>query len=195
MAYSSSLLIVVQRAVALLISCCIQHGCHSRQDKNDILVNQGDAPAAKPINLTLHGYNYTDRYIDDYSVNGTSGGNLSVSGPGSVGGGSICCMTYFRGAVQKVKVRWQADACSYIEKSKISLEEIESIHSIYKEVEVDVSLIAGRAPRYFEVHFYPDGHVEAAITDVESRSRLRLEQNRENNSKFPRCPHDQQPRH
>jgi hypothetical protein len=83
----------------------------------------------------------------------------------------------------------------YLEKSAISLEEIESIHSIYKEVEVEVRPVTRLAPHYFEVHFYPDGHVEAAITDVESRSRLPLEENRENHVKFPRCPHDQKPRH
>lgn len=194
MACSRSLLMVALRGAMLITACCIQNGCRAQQDFRDVHANQGEELAAKPVNLTLHGYNYTDRYIDDYSVNGTSGGNLSVSGPGSVGGGSTCCVTYYRGGVQKVKVRWQADGCLYIEKSTIRSEKIESIHSIYKEVEVEVRPITRFVPHYFEVHFYPDGHVEATMTEVESRARLQLEENRENTAKFPRCPHDQKPR-
>jgi hypothetical protein len=41
--------------------------------------------------LVIIGYNYTSRYIDQFSVDGAGGGNLYVSGPSSGGGGIVCC--------------------------------------------------------------------------------------------------------
>ena len=35
--------------------------------------------ASESVSLTLHGYNYTNRYIDSYSINGQGGGNLFLS--------------------------------------------------------------------------------------------------------------------
>jgi hypothetical protein len=35
-------------------------------------------PNPKRASLTIYGYNYTDLYIDSFSVNGNGGGNLEV---------------------------------------------------------------------------------------------------------------------
>lgn len=186
----SKSVLITCRATVLIVACFVQHERPSKAANEKPRASASQAP----FNLTLHGYNYTDRDIDDYSVNGTSGGNLSVSGPGSVGGGSICCITYYRGARNlRVKVKWQVDACLYIERSTISSEDIESIRSVYKEADVNVESITADDPHYFEVHFYPDGHVEASITAVESRPRLDLDENRENKAKFPKCANNQKP--
>ncbi|AKI99144.1 Hypothetical protein AA314_00771 [Archangium gephyra] len=45
-------------------------------------------PSLEPISLEINGFNYTDLYIDNFSVNGNSGGNLYVSSPTSGGGGA-----------------------------------------------------------------------------------------------------------
>lgn len=156
----------------------------------------GRRVADEVIQLTLHGYNYTDRYIDQYSVNGSGGGNLFVSGPGSSGGGSVCCVRHVQGTVRRVvTIKWQSDACYYSEKSKFSLKKVDQLHSFYKQTDVVVDPKVPENPQYFEVHFYPDGHVEAAITDAVSRSRLPLPKDREDNSEFPRCPNDQKPKY
>jgi hypothetical protein len=66
------------------------------------------------VNLTITGFNYTSRYIDEFSVNGQGGGNLYVSGPTSGGGGSICCVSYVKGAAApRIIVRWQSGGCMY----------------------------------------------------------------------------------
>lgn len=78
-------------------------------------VPAGDVRASStdsgPVSLALVGYNYTDRYIDTFSVDGQGGSNLFVSSPTSGGGGSVCCATYWPGLKDyKVKVRWQSGA-------------------------------------------------------------------------------------
>jgi hypothetical protein len=44
--------------------------------------------------LAIVGYNYTERYIDSFHVNGQGGGNLYVSGPTAGGGSSACCVSW-----------------------------------------------------------------------------------------------------
>ncbi len=69
-------------------------------------------------------------------------------------------------------------------------------HSYFKEVEVQVHVDPKTVerPQYLEVHFYPDGHVEAAVTEHESPPRLILNKDREDNSPYPRCPNGKQPK-
>lgn len=61
---------------------------------NDVAVK---APVGKRIELALTGYNYTDRYIDQFEVDGQGGGNIAVSGPNTAGNGSSCCVSYRSG--------------------------------------------------------------------------------------------------
>ncbi len=146
------------------------------------------------IELTLEGYNYTNRYIDEFSVDGNGGGNLFVSGEGGGGGGSVCCVSYRSGAhARKVKVRWQTDACTYDERTWSNGEKHSDIYRIFKEVEVQVDPHIPDYPAYFEVHFYPDGHVEAAITEHASPPRLKLSKSREDRSPYRQCPNDKKP--
>lgn len=147
----------------------------------------------KPRGLTLSGYNYTDRYIDQFSVNGQGGGNLFVSTPTS-GGTNVCCISYTPGrpAPKAVTVRWQSGACKY-KATNMYGETSTWTHGSFKEMEVPVSPIVPTNPRYFEVHFYPDGHIEAAITAEQSHGRLHLSEDREDRSEYPRCPNDHKP--
>lgn len=151
-------------------------------------------PSGKRLDLTIAGYNYTNRYIDDFSVNGQWGGNLSVSEPGSGGGGSVCCVTYFdTDGKDTVKVRWQSGACYFTMKSIVSDNTEQSLHSFYKEVEVQLDKSRAGKPNYLEVHFYPDGTVKAAVTDATSRPAMILDPASEDRSTFPRCPNDKRP--
>lgn len=147
------------------------------------------------ISLALVGYNYTDRYIDSFTVDGKGGGNLAVSSFNSGGGGSVCCITYWPGLeVYKVKVRWQHGACFYRVRSRTSGEVFDELHSFYKEMEVVVDGSSAKKPANFEVHFYPDGTVQAAVTDSISMPRLSLSKQREDKARYPRCPDEQKPR-
>lgn len=87
----------------------------------------------KRIDLRIAGYNYTRRYINEFSVDDHSGGNLSVSVAGSGGGGNSCCVPYFDGEGDNtVRVRWQSGACIFKTKSTISTDTYENIHSYIK---------------------------------------------------------------
>jgi hypothetical protein len=174
--------------------------CHAQPPQSDTAgtsVTRDGAPVRPPfgarIELTLVGYNYTNRYIDQFDVDGQGGGNIHVSGSGSAGSGSACCVSYRAGAkARKVKIRWQTDACTYNERTSGD-EKFSDTHSYFKEMEVQVDPNIPDYPRYFEVHIYPDGHAEAAITAHASRARLSLSKDSEDHSDFPRCPNDKKP--
>lgn len=174
--------------------------CHG-QSPEPTAIDASATPSSPPakaqkgtrINLTLTGYNYTNRYIDQFDVDGQGGGNIRVSGPNSAGNGSACCVSYRSGApARKVKIRWQRDACTYNERINEGERSYE-IHPFFKEVEVQVDPQIPDYPRYFEVHIYPDGHAEAAITEHESGARLVLNKDREDRTRYPRCPDGKKP--
>lgn len=146
------------------------------------------------VSLALVGYNYTNRYIDSFSVNGQGGGNLYVSSSSGGGGGAVCCVWYRPGTTNnKITVRWQSGACYYRSRSQISEEVFVRLHAFYTEKEVSVSDNVPANAKYMEVHFYPDGSVQAAVTAEESMPRLLLSEDREDNSRYPRCPNDKKP--
>lgn len=137
----------------------------------------------KAHNLTIYGYNYTDTGIGSFEVNGQGGGNLQVSEPTAGGGKSTCCATVFSPYQQpkKVKIKWTRDLETWCEQEVV----------LYPPLPAK--------PEYFEVHFYRDGHIELAVTEVDSPPRLRLQAsargsrhedeklNVNNDSKFARC--------
>jgi hypothetical protein len=174
--------------------------CHAQSSKPDIAdtPTAAEQPRAKPpigtrMPLTLVGYNYTNRYIDEFDVDGEGGGNLFVS-DGRIGGGkSACCVSYVSGAGGwKTKIRWQTGACTYNERISHG-EKFNDYHMFFREVDVQVDPNIPDFPRYFEVHIYPDGHAEAAITEHQSPARLLLGKDRKDTSHYPRCPNDKKP--
>jgi hypothetical protein len=186
-----------------LSAIVLMSGCDSSKNvpvavaapaKQKALAPSEAKPTGRRFDLTLAGYNYTNRYIDDYRVNGQGGGNLDVSQPGSAGGGSVCCVIYFdTDEKQTVTVRWQSDACYFTTKSTISNDIYRHIHSFYKEVTVQVERSNTRKPNYLEVHFYPDGTVKAVVTETTSSPRMIVDPASEDRSEFPRCPNDKKP--
>lgn len=147
------------------------------------------------FNLAIVGYNYTSRYIDDFSVDGQGGGNLYVSGPTSGGGGAVCCVSYIQGAAAgEVIVRWQSGGCMFRVPGGLADGRTHLAHSFYRELKVRVDPRIPDHPENFEVHFYPDGHVEAAISASESSPRMVYSKTRADRSDFPRCPGDKEPK-
>jgi Protein of unknown function (DUF3304) len=145
------------------------------------------APAAdtnvRDHNLTIYGYNYTDTEIGSFEVNGQGGGNVEVSTLTAGGGKSVCCVTARSPMLQPrmVKIKWTRDSENWCEQ------------------EVMLKPPLPLKPKYFEVHFYPDGHIELAVTEMDSAPRLALNrmsragrhederQNVNNDAKFARC--------
>jgi hypothetical protein len=159
-----------------------------------------DAPADKTIqdeliSLDLIGYNYTNYYIDSYSVDGQAGGNIMVSSPTSGGGKVVCCLMLEKDLPGKihVAVRWQFGGCTYTNGSDGSGRTSENIYSFYKEAEVEVSREPGLKSRNLELHFYQDGSVQARLTQHLSPPRLVLDKGRADKTKFPRCKDDKSP--
>jgi hypothetical protein len=175
--------------ILLSLGACSENGATIGKSKRARVPTNG----AK-VELTLTGYNYTTRYIDHFSVNSNGGGNLYVSSPTSGGGGSTCCVTYIVGVPRwKVLVRWQADACSYDHVTTSNGENFYDIYRYFKEAEVEVDRPFATRPNNFEVHFYPDGHIEAAVTEGDSAPRLKLEKEREDKALYKQCPNDKRP--
>lgn len=158
--------------------------------------NRGNTENDDSHMLGLIGYNYTSHYIDNYSVNGAGGGNIMVSSPTSGGSGLTCCVAYSKNPSNRplrVRVRWQVGGCTYTTRSRVSGTPSENIHSFYRQAEVEVSRIAGITPQYLEIHFYPDGSVQAQLTEDFSSPRLQLDAGRADRTAFPKCPNDKKP--
>jgi hypothetical protein len=150
---------------------------------------------AENVTLDIVGFNYTDRVIDSFSVNGQGGGNIFLSTQTSGGGKSACCVRLRRPrqGITRLHIRWQVDGCVYTTKSRISGETFKNIFSYYKEVDIDVMHQKKYLPQHLEVHFYPDGSVRAELTGKLSLPRLLLDGKRADKSNFPRCPDDKKP--
>jgi hypothetical protein len=144
--------------------------------------------------LDLLGYNYTDRNIEDYSVNGQGGGDIRLSSPSSGGSGIVCCVKLLNGRTNPVvRVRWQFDGCTYQTRSALSGRIHEHARYFYREADVEVLRLDVKKPTHLEAHFYPDGSVRVALTSEISTPRLSLNEARKDKSKFPKCKDDEKP--
>ena len=147
----------------------------------------GTGDGKKHHALSIEGYNYTDRYIDQFSVNGQGGSNMDVSDPVAGGGKSACCIGWTDGTPlpQTVTVQWAAPGCL----KKVTNSDGESRDTVvhtFKEKEATLTGPIPKNPGNFEVHIYRDGHVEVAITEFPSESRLKLDASRDS-KEYPRC--------
>lgn len=152
--------------LALALPACSDHALPGVQD----------GPAAdKPVPLTIEGYNYTDRYIASFTVNGQGGGNLAVSSPTSGGGGGACCVSWTPGSAlpRKVLIRWVGAYCKD-RRTNSAGETRDWTEPIWREAEVMLHGPVPAKPTTFEVHFYNGGKVEVAITERPSPPRLQL---------------------
>ncbi|MBC7993449.1 MAG: DUF3304 domain-containing protein [Rhizobacter sp.] len=135
----------------------------------------------KSYSVVAYGYNYTDTYIDSFEVDGAGGGNLEVSIPTAGGGKHSCCALVTSGLPlgTEFTIKWTRDRKRWCEQTV----------KLVKPVPIE--------PRYLEVHFYPDGHIEMDVTQQASAPRLKLERasyarrhetgNVNNDEKLSRC--------
>jgi hypothetical protein len=107
------------------------------------------------------GYNYTDRPIYTFSVNGGAGSNIFINR----GGGSASCCTLIT-VGQPVLVEWKLSATEKQYLAGIRMNE-RSTHVVAPPPPAEHP-----QARYLEVHFYQDGHVELALVDFPGPRRL-----------------------
>ena len=161
--------LAVLACAAMTLTGCAQAGAPIETPPTERLSVDADS-------LLIQGYNYTNDYINSFTVDGQGGGNLYVSGPTSGGGGSVCCASYPRGTPLpiKLKIRWVGSYCMEYETSQFGRTSSYPL-GIWREAEaLAVDLSEGK-PRALEVHIFPDGHAEAAITRGYSPPRLQLD--------------------
>jgi hypothetical protein len=154
----------------------------------------GNPDLEKSISLGIVGYNYTSDYIDEFSVDGQSAGNLRVVSDNNGGGTVSCCAKYWPTQKEHLfTIRWQSSACFYHSKSTISNEVFDNIYSFYSEKDVSINLNDTSKPyKYLEVYFYPDNVIKLAITEHSSIPHSN-KANITPKKKYPRCPNDKKP--
>ena len=169
--------------------------CSSRSEARELQKEESGKRASKKSLIDIVVFNYTDRAIDSFSVNGQGGGNVFLSSRTGGGGGSVCCARLHstHSGFPRIRVKWQVDGCTYLTKSRISGEVFENIYPYYKQADVDVTYRDKSEPHHLEIHFYPDGSVLAELTATLSSPRVLLDGDRPDKSNFPRCPNDKKP--
>lgn len=112
------------------------------------------------IPVDIIGYNYTNRVIDSFNVNGYDGGRLTLSTLTSSGGSPMCCYYYLPGISfpHEVEVEWAPSASD----------------GPWTKTKAVIPEPTTDRPRYLEIHFYPDGHIEGELTEDFSLPRLKL---------------------
>jgi len=122
---------------------------------------------SKPVMLGITGYNYTDRYIDRFSVGGQAGGNVFLSTATSGGGNTSCCIGYNprRPLPIWMKVEWTWGRVEDSAGNVIKPDE-------HAEATVELRGPVPLDPQDLEVHFMPDRTVQLRITAKRSEPLL-----------------------
>ncbi|AZN35562.1 DUF3304 domain-containing protein [Iodobacter ciconiae] len=108
--------------------------------------------------VCFQGFNYTDKIISEYYVNGMGGGNISKKPDDYAygGGGGFSCGASVSGP--QVKVKWLFN--------RNSVAEIDAgVPPETHEVTLPMPKAESRSSRYFQVHIYPDHHVVVKLKD------------------------------
>lgn len=165
--------------------------CHAEQSK----AAMGGERRDEYTMLGLVGYNYTDRHISAYSIDGVDGGHINLSSPTSGGSGISCCVKFSRknSGPLRVKIRWQVGGCTYSVKDEETGRSDKVRYYYYKEAVVEVQRIYETEPAYIEAHFFPNGSVQVRLTDHGSNPLLALSERRRDKSYFPQCKNDRNP--
>lgn len=121
------------------------------------------------VMLGIVGYNYTDRYIDRFSVDGAGGGNIHKSTLTSGGGGTTCCAVY--NPAYKLPITMSVEWMFGYQRGPDGKIVVPDEH--HKATAV-LNGPVPEDPAYLEVHFMPDGTVQLKITAVNSPPLIRI---------------------
>jgi hypothetical protein len=123
----------------------------------------------EPVALSIEGFNYTDRPISSFSINGTGGGNIMLSTPTNGGGKTVCCIS-IRPNTQlpiTMNIEWTWDR---VEDDTGKVLKAEEKRNFIAELKGPIPA----NPIQFEVHIYQDGHAEIAVSNTYSQPRMKL---------------------
>lgn len=125
---------------------------------------------SETVMLGIVGYNYTDRYIDRFSVGGAGGGNVYKSTLTAGGGGTSCCIGYNpdRPLPITMDVEWMF---GYQRGPDGRI----TVPDEYHEATAVLDGPVPADPGYLEVHFMPDGTVQLRITTFTSPPLIRID--------------------
>jgi len=146
-------------ALTLTLSACAQPST-SQEPAGGQTVPKFDG---KPKMLAINGFNYTDLYIDDFSVGSSGGGNLFVSSPTSGGGSTSCCVVLYPGASlpRPVTIEW--------------MRSLDGKRQRWCKKTVQLTGPIPENPTAFGVHFMPDGEIQVEVTQGYPKLKLRLD--------------------
>lgn len=144
---------MIKKLLTLLLMTGVLTGCQAEQKKM----------------LGITGYNYTNRYIDGFSVNGQGGSNVLLSEDNTGGGKTTCCIVLRQDQDLPVTVyvewtygeRWDFDKGIKLHDAETYTAEVELAGPIPKE------------PSIFVVHFYPDNTVQVEVAADYPKPRLK----------------------
>jgi hypothetical protein len=108
------------------------------------------------------GYDYTDRALLGFSVNGMSGGNVLLSTSIAGGGKYAFCVRLD----PTIQAPFDIDV-GYIREALVEYPSDRVIEPADRDIvraHVRVTGPVPEKPAYLEVHFFPDGHVEASLS-------------------------------
>ena len=115
-------------------------------------------PSSYPV--CLMGYNYTTRGISEYRVNGQWGANIPPKEPENPYGGGGGCTSGATMGGETVTVKW-----SFPLQTREQLNKGIEVPPETHEVTVPMPKAESNHSRYFQVHIFPDNHVELKLTD------------------------------
>jgi Protein of unknown function (DUF3304) len=110
--------------------------------------------------VTVVGYNYTERPIYTFSVNGAGGSNLFAKE--KHGGGAFSCCTEITVGKPAV-IKWVYDTTEKQYEAGLREENHSTTITVPPPTVSEAS--------YLEVHFYPDHHVELALVKFPGKAR------------------------
>ncbi len=127
------------------------------------------SPQEEPKMLGITGYNYTDRYIDGFSVNGQGGSNVLLSDDSDGGGKTTCCIVWRPGTALPVAmfVEWTYGIEGNLQTGEVYREP--ETHRVEAELKGPVP----QNPTIFVVHFYPNNTVQLEVAEDYPKPRLR----------------------
>lgn len=122
------------------------------------------------VMLGIVGYNYTDRYIDRFSVGAMGGGNVFLSNDDGGGGSVSCCIGYDpdRPLPIALPVEWMFGYQLGPDGEIAVPDEHHRTTAV-----LDGPVPAG--PAYLEVHFMPDDTVQLRISATRSPPMLSID--------------------
>ena len=120
----------------------------------------------EPKMLGITGYNYTDRYIDGFSVNGQGGTNMGAHTNGS---GEACCIVWRPGTALPAPmfVEW-----TYGIEGNLQTGEIYREPETHR-VEIELKGPVPQNPTILVVHFYPDNTVQLEVAEDYPQPRVK----------------------